>query len=360
MENLNKPSSNRIHSLDAIRAFTLVGILLIHTSQLFNYNNSHNNISFMGIEHNSSYIFIAKFLTDRFRLIFSLLFGVSFYLLLKNPQYPKTKFIWRCVVLIFIGIANKIFYTTDILMLYGVCGIIMVPISALRTKYILSIALLLKSWGYFINILDVLEIRDYTIRYIEGGNVVDIMTYPLSSAIFDYFTMIFPFGISDTLAWFLLGYSIARSGFIYKFDEITFHHYKGEYFVAIIMILGVLYHSTYIPIIRECFYSFSAIVYIFLYVCVYNYTRRYLKKIIVLEKMGRLGLTNYTIMNILGVVFVTSFVFRYQFTFNQVLCFSLIMIVFLLIFSNIWLRYHKNGPLETVWRALTDLCFQQK
>ena len=357
--NSSKYSQNRIRSIDALRAFTLIGILFIHTSQLFNYNNSHNDILFTNIDHNVIYLFIDKFLTYRFRIIFSLLFGVSFYLL-SNNHYPKKKFMWRCMILTLIGIINKTFYTTDILFLYGICGIMMLPFLKLKINKILYLAIFLwsiKFIFYYYNI-QICESRDFCVRYLIQQNFINVIQYPINYAIFDYITIIFPFGITDTLSYFFIGYIIADYGIIHKLDCLRISNGYGIILIITTIIASVFFHFTYDPFIKNVFHLLSAISYSYIFICLYNHVKEYFIKISILEQMGRLGLTNYTCIDLFGVLFVSSFVFKYELTFCYIFCFSLAVLVFLIIFSNIWLNYHKNGPIESAWRKLTNICFQ--
>lgn len=357
---INKSNPHcRIYSLDALRAFTLIGILFIHASQLFNYNNLHNDTSFMGIEHNTVYLFINKYLTERFRIIFSILFGISFYLLSNNSNYPKSKFIWRCIILTIIGIANKVFYTTDILFLYGICGIFMLPFLKLKMNNLLCFALFLWSIKFFFvyNNINIIESRDYTVRYLIQQDFMNVIQYPITYAMLDYIVIIFPFSICDTLAYFFFGYFIAYRRLIYRFDCFKICNIYGISLIAITIIIGVLLYSTHEYIIRKIFYLLTAISYSYIFICIYNYTKKYHTQITTLERMGKLGLTNYTFMNLSGVLFVSSFVFPYQLTYNHILIFALITSFFLLLFSNVWLKYYTNGPLESIWRKLTNACY---
>lgn len=358
--NTNKYPQNRIQSIDALRAFTLIGILFIHASQLFNYYNSYNDVSFTGVEHNAIFMFIDKCLTSRFRIIFSILFGISFYLLSNNSYYTKEKFAWRCMILIVIGIINKIFYTTDILFMYGICGIMMLPFLKLKRKNLFCVAIFLWSIRYFFYYSNIqfIELRDYGIRYLIQDNILNVIRYPLYSAIFDYITIIFPWGICETLSYFLIGYLIAQTRLIYQFDDFKIGNKCGMILILITIIFGGIFHFTYDIFTKSIFYLLSAVTYSYMFVCIYNCIKSFFSKISVLEKMGRLGLTNYTLMDLLGVLFVSTFVYKYQLTFNDVLLFSFTISGFLLILSNIWLKYNKNGPLETVWRKLTNLCYQ--
>lgn len=357
--NNNIHSHNRIHSLDALRAFTLIGILFVHTSQLFNYNNLHNDIAFTNIDQNAIYLFIEKYLTSRFRIIFSFLFGISFYLLTNNSYYTRKKFVWRCIILTLIGIVNKLFFTTDILFMYGICGIMMLPFLKLKINKILCIALFI--WGikfvFYYNNIQIIDHRDFGVRYLIHENFINVIQYPINYAITDYMTNILPFSVTDTLSYFLIGYVLAYYGVIYKLDNLKIYNKYGIVLIITTIIFGGLFHIVYDTFIRNTLYVLMAISYSYIFVCFYNYTKKHFIHIKVLEQMGKCGLTNYTIMDFLGVLFISSYVFKYKLTFNYIICVSFVLTIFLLLSSNLWLKYHKNGPLESLWRKMTNMCF---
>lgn len=89
----------RITSIDALRAFALFGILLIHARQGFgtggvNYSNNLDLLLGGGIKH---------LLESRCMMIFNVLFGVSFYIILNKKDYPAKNLFgdvscWLCWV----------------------------------------------------------------------------------------------------------------------------------------------------------------------------------------------------------------------------------------------------------------------
>lgn len=111
----------RIGVIDFYRAFALFGIVIVHA-----YGNvfSHVDSDYTNFEVFLRNI-VSLLLSDRCNTIFNLLFGVSFYLILKNPQNTSGKFIWRCLLLCLFGIFNMYFYWGDVLLLYGLCGILL-------------------------------------------------------------------------------------------------------------------------------------------------------------------------------------------------------------------------------------------
>ena len=96
----------RITSIDALRAFALFGILLVHVRHGFNADVLGTmNTTFDSILGNA----ILALLHGKCALIFEILFGISFYLILRKPNYPSSKFVWRCILLFLLGCINRFF-----------------------------------------------------------------------------------------------------------------------------------------------------------------------------------------------------------------------------------------------------------
>ena len=77
---------NRISSVDALRAFALLAILLVHTKQL--YLCELWGIEFSFIDR-IIYYGIGILFVGRASCIFTILFGISFYLILRKPSYGR-------------------------------------------------------------------------------------------------------------------------------------------------------------------------------------------------------------------------------------------------------------------------------
>ena len=73
------------------------------------------------------------------------------------------------------------------------------------------------------------------------------------------------------------------------------------------------------------------------------------------EPYGKLGLTNYSIGGILGVIFINEFgmgLYKYPLTF--IVLFFIVFFLVQAVFSYYWLRYFTYGPMEYVWRVATE------
>lgn len=351
----------RITSIDALRAIVLLGILLVHTRDLFGFFNPNNSFTYFTQFDNILSKGIEVLLSGRCNIIFSVLFGVSFHLILKNPNYSSWKFVWRCILLCLFGLLMKIFYTYDALMWYGLMGIVLVLfrkasprslIFAFCTIIPLSQCLVRISLG------DTLFGGNGTLeRYTLPTTLVEIIHYPLISSIADYLRIVFNGGVFKTLAYFVLGYLLAKMGVV---DNLPRHSKMHNVLILafLYVVFFVLYHFSGSNLYIYLFFTniFGGLFYALLFIYVYY---RCSGKISFswLEAYGKLGLTNYCIQNVCGVVLMSTIFVPRQIGFAAILCCSIMFYVIQMFFSVVWLRFNKFGPLEWLWRCLTNLKF---
>ncbi len=351
-----QPTKNkRITSLDALRAFTLLGILIVHANNGFGLSYSKVCLSFVDL---CCATINGLFLSNKCNTIFAVLFGVSFYLILRNPKNGNGKFVWRCFLLALIGLFNKLFYSYDALMWYGLWGMVLVLFKNLKPKSLIACSV-------FIQLMDLylakLSIGDFLFgtavvdRYGIDKSFYDVLLY--SNAVVDYLRVVLNSGGLGTLAKFLFGYWLAKIGFIESLQErLTKHIFLISWFVFItFLVLDIYLQKNGIYSLRifanysgSAAYA-SALIYAY-YHC--GFCNRVLK---LFEPYGKLGLTNYSIGGILGVIVINEFglgLYKYPLSFI-----ILVFIVFFLlqaIFSYYWLRYFTYGPMEYVWRVATE------
>lgn len=135
-------SSKRIIYIDMLRAFALLGILFVHVAQLYNFYNPAVDLGYYSsLDEHLRRGLLAVF-EDRCRTIFCILFGSSFYLIMRNPNYTTLKFCWRCVLLMGFGLINIEFYNSDFMLCYGMVGIalVLLPIRRMKTWMLFLLA----------------------------------------------------------------------------------------------------------------------------------------------------------------------------------------------------------------------------
>ena len=132
-------SKRRIHSVDALRGFALLGVLIA-------------NIPIAGPDiissHSDSIInFLSQLLIEKkFITIFSILFGFGFYIQMKRAETKNVRFkryfMVRMLLLFLIGIIHSYgIWNGDIIMSYAVGGIFLIVVRKLSLKKLILLSI---------------------------------------------------------------------------------------------------------------------------------------------------------------------------------------------------------------------------
>ena len=329
----------------------LFGILMVHTSQAFGFHGLETSTRFGDYLSKA----ISLLFLNRCATVFGILFGVSFYLILRNPNYSSRKFVWRCIILIGIGVFIKVFYTYDALMWYGIWGMFLVLFRKLSTKQLwLSLLLLyvLDIILFYYADLRTLFFGSYTSpydRYAAGNTLIDVLSYPIGNAILDHTKGLIgdPFG---TLCKFLLGYCFARSGIIEDIKSYAKMKWLLVFLVLYVGLWGVALLSGILWInglSKWC----GSICYAIAFLWIYYKTNNLFS---FLEPYGKLGLTNYAFQSIVGVILCAVFFKPYGLTFEWIVLTMVVFYAIQVVFSIWWLKRFRYGPLEYLWRCATE------
>jgi uncharacterized protein len=141
-------SGERIVVVDVLRAFALFGIIVTHAVDGF-LAGPPPTPDFMlyspldhVVERAEHLLTFGKFFT-----IFSFLFGLSFAIQLRNATQKGAsftgRFAWRLVVLALIALVHGAFFTGDILIIYAILGLLLIPFRKLKTRTLVITALVL-------------------------------------------------------------------------------------------------------------------------------------------------------------------------------------------------------------------------
>ena len=349
-------STKRITSIDALRAFALLGILLVHTAQLYNFYQPTNNHGYFTMFDNTLRETILYFFENKCRTIFSILFGTSFYLILRNPNNNTKRFCWRCFILMGFGFINQLFFTTDILMCYGFTGILLalLPFRRRSTLQLLVIAAMLYCVQFFEFLkLDTLVFpqADYSLRYSSNQTVCQYLSYPIASILKDSIHTFFP-SITTNLSFFIFGYAIGRSGYIEHIYELTKLNNLCIIIILTIILRIICKWADYPIVLRHLANLSTSFCYALLFVRIHKHTQRFMSPF---EYYGKLGLTNYSTQNIFCPLLILSIGLPFQFPFYAILSASIVFYLLQVLFAMTWLRFHRYGPWEFLWRKITNL-----
>jgi uncharacterized protein len=149
--------AERIKSIDAIRGFALLGILMMNIPGFginwdFWYGMMHGARA--GKDY-YTFAIVMVFFEGTMRGLFSMLFGAGMVLFMMNKKDvpgkpPVAEYYYRRLLwLVFFGLINAfvILWFGDILFFYGLCGMILFPFRKLNPKWLLVLGIACVSFG---------------------------------------------------------------------------------------------------------------------------------------------------------------------------------------------------------------------
>lgn len=142
------PAADRLAVVDALRGFALLGIIVMHSWDEFRgfwppegYLNERFPFD-QGVWLATFLLTFGKFFT-----IFSFLFGLGFAIQLERAARRSSsfaaRFVRRLLILFVIGFVHSLFYTGDILGIYAVLGLLLLPVRDMPDKWLAGLGLLL-------------------------------------------------------------------------------------------------------------------------------------------------------------------------------------------------------------------------
>lgn len=389
----------RIQVVDALRGFSLAGIVIVHMVE--NYIGAPPPAEAMaaanqGILDSIVEGFIFLFLRGKFFALFSFLFGLSFFIQMdKGAQKGKPfagRFLWRLILLLFIGALHHLFYRGDILTIYALLGIFLIPFYKMKPKWILAVATIL-----------FLGLGRYLVFIANGSDPLftTIEMTPDDPAIINYFNTIkngslsevfisntleghlmkfdFQFGVFGrgylTFGFFLLGLYLGKHRFFENFKNYKEQLFKGLYislglFLLTIVATGLLFSissqqgqtqpnfDSWIAMFAFTAYDLSNIFMTFILIIGFLLIFKKVKGECFLLKFapyGRMALTNYVFQTIIGTSILYGWGLAYlgELRNSYTFLIGIAIVIIQMLWSKWWLTKFKYGPLEWLWRSLT-------
>ncbi len=388
-------SSNRIVIIDSLRGFALAGVCLVHMNEqyiasappdsLMEVTNSLFDKILGGI--------IGFFIIGKFFALFSILFGLSFFIQMdaaaKRNENFEFKFLWRTFLLFIIGYAHQLFYKGDILTIYALLAPFLIPFYRLQNKWILLVSgIFLVSIPRFIsyailgnesafgfapimdannapNIAYLNTLKEGTITEVFIENGIQGMLHKMDFQI----GLVARFYL--TFGYFLIGLWIGKIGLFQNVEQkipIIKKCLKWGLvcFIISAIITAVVFAFSPQPIdFKSWFHVFGlnaydwsniALTLIILSSFILLYQRkRGFRFFSFFESYGRMALTNYVLQSIIGTFLLFGWglglIGKLQTIYLVFIAFTIITAQ--AIGSKIWLQNFRYGPLEWLWRSAT-------
>lgn len=388
-------NGERLHSVDALRGFALVAILLVHLPEYLIYD-VYGMVP-EAVKWPPVWQSMAKLLADALFFlfagksysIFAMLFGVTFAI-----QYGRRaekggdfcgRFLWRMLWLALFGCLNAIFYPGgDVLLLFAVFGIVMVPFRKAGAVWVavaafifllqpLHLAYALIGWfdpGWHAPSMLAASTGGYA--ELKGlmmeGNFLKMIWADLTTGQFASFAWAVDHGrITQVPGLFLMGCALGKAG---RFAMTAGNaNFWVKVFTAILAAMPVLYvlkssdgFSAEFRLVFEAWYNvaFSGI-WVSLFLLFYQ-VEGFRKIVSPLNNFGKMSLTNYIMQAVVGSFVFFPWGFYLSGRIDPIPCVlvGVVLAVIQIKASGWWLSRHRQGPLETVWHKLTWMNFPRK
>ena len=413
-ENNIQPKLSRITIIDSLRGFSLIGILFAHISAGFS----------MGFPERQKPIFIAildgiinaingLLISGKFFMIFSFLFGLSYFIQMdrasKKGYNFKWRFLWRIIILLAIGYLHSLFFSADILIIYAILGIPLVFLYKVKNRILLLIIILLFAglprfvdFGYN-------KYQDYSLtqeqkaaklnekpvgfeemmkkgnEIIQNGLFIDMVKFNSVDGLKGKAE--FQLGVMgrgyQTFALFLLGLMVGRFRFFENIDEnikltrkaLKWSAITSGITLALTVLFGLLAMDDFQQVAKtgtlNSIFSMIAISFYDLFnlaltiviaagfILLYQ-KQKYQKKLVKLAPYGRMALTNYILQSLIAITIFYGWglgMIRFFGPFTSVLL-GIVIFIFQLFLSKWWLSKYNYGPMEWFWRSATYLKWQ--
>ena len=376
--------NERIDVVDLLRGFAIMGILILHSIEHFNFYRFPSELPFEWMKFTDKAIWDGLFFTfgGKAYAIFALLFGFSFFIQEDNEKQRgrdfRLRFLWRMVILVLLGQLNAAFFTAEILTMYALIGIVLPLCCKLNNKalIIVAIALLLQpvEWAkVFYAILNPEYVTPRGVNYWaitskaqSGASFWEMVKVNLYEGQLASFQWAWRNGrIFQIAGLFLTGLWLGRTKFFIFTKENQLKWYK-YLFVALILFFTL---NGLHPMVREfisnreivrplqliiksysnlCFTMMLIVSVIMVYY--FSTTKKWMHHLI---PYGRMSLTNYITQSMIGALVFYHWGFDLQIGITYSFLFGIVFFICQLIFCIMWLKYFKHGPFEYLWKRLT-------
>ncbi len=387
---------DRIAVVDVLRAYALFGIIVTHsvTGFLAGQAPSPDFMLFSPLDRVVAQL--EHLLTfGKFFTIFSFLFGLSFAIQMNNATQKGVgfsgRFTWRLLVLALIALVHGAFFTGDILIVYALLGLLLIPFRRLKTRTLVIIGLLLvfNLPGLLLNIAQVsappptpeqlaareefgaqfLQAAQRLFEIKQSGSLAEMVPINLTHGLLSKFAfMIFSGRLWITFGLFLLGMVAGRLE-IFRDTEANRAFFRRLLWPA----AGVALVTTIVEIVHpsgafqmnsvvDLLASFSFVVQqislsaFYVAAVTLLYWRRPSSGLLpALAPLGRMGLTTYLGQSAFGLLLFYGLGFGMLGKLGAAAAVgaSIAFYILQILMAQAWMTRFRLGPVEWLWRSLT-------
>ncbi|MEE0915313.1 MAG: DUF418 domain-containing protein [Alistipes sp.] len=381
-----KPNT-RIDVADILRGIAIGGIVLIHFIEQLNFYIFPEPSSELMAKVNEC-VWDSTFflLAGKMYAIFSMLFGLSLFIQHDNQAQLgvdfRPRFVWRMVLLMLFGLFDLLFYNGDILTLYAVCGVLVLPFVRASNRVLVGATILFALQPIEIAYI-VMGLFDASTTSLDlgsselfkailpaqaEGSWLDVAQKGIEKGFLVNYTWAIEHGrATQTIFLFLLGIFIGRKRLFYdEGNNITIWKRILVVSLCAFAVLFPLYKivpdMVDVASIKQSLsvmlnmWKNLAMMFVYVSGVVLLYYRTSARNILIkIAPYGKMSLTNYLTQSIVGGFVFYSWglgMYRYSGHASSLLL-GVLCVVLQYIFCRWWLSRHSHGPFEALWRKLT-------
>ena len=391
-------SSERYVILDALRGIALLGICLANYPEFslytFQGKEAVEAMPTANIDHLWRY-FHYIFIDGKFYTLFSLLFGIGFFIIISNiakkNQGGLAVFYRRMLILVIIGTLHLFFlWAGDILLLYALIGLtlplfrnisnkkliiisatlILFPIAmdtfTVLTDHRFSLEIPVRKAIQYFNAKNGINDDNFGVWLLEGKNYSDVLKFNLSGSFIRCIEFIEGNRVFKVLGLFILGLYIGRNRIYANLDKhadtlkkVRNYGFLLGFPVSCFFAWNEMNQQPTGLIGSAALYAFSVVPMSFAYIssiCLWYFKHQDKKIVKIIAAPGRMTLSNYIGQSAIGMIIFYGIGFGLALTgliYVELIAAGVFM--FQIVYSNVWFRYFRFGPLEWIWRMFTYL-----
>lgn len=386
----------RIITLDVIRGFALLGILLVNMQFFVSpvlFLMLSDVTMFDGPISNAANWFVTIFASGKFFTTFSFLFGIGFFMFMERVSAKGLSvgkvYLRRLVFLLLLGTVHIfLMWSGDILLNYAIAGFLLVlfrksSITTIKKWAIglFSLVVFLLGFFSFINSLmenimdedlgftkDFASLVDESIVVFQNGSFSEILAFRLAEEI-PIFLPNFIVTVPMVLFIFLIGLYVGKKGVLLNISlhiEWIRKVWKNSLIYGIVLTLLHVVLKTELLIVP--FYLHEAVIEVISFVSGLIISFFYISSITLLcqqtqwknrlsflAPVGQMALTNYLLQTVICLTLFYGYGFGLYGKIPPELGIFITIAIFTvqIFLSKFWMARFKYGPLERVWRGFT-------
>lgn len=377
-------ASSRLDLLDALRGFAIVSIMLLHNIEHFDlYFTPDGAPAWLAAIDRVVWDSMFFLFGGKSYAIFALLFGVTFYLQFysraQRGEDFRPRYAWRLTLLLGFGLVNSMVYHGDILSIYAVLGLALIPVARWCNTVVCGIAVLLllqpyawleffqalsnpgekladpASWAYF----------GRANEYMKHGTLLEVWHGNLTNGKTGVVLWSWENGrIFQIPALFMLGMLAARKNWFQVSDT------NRRVWLRVLMVAVLAFTPLYLlksypqawnigkalerPLL-VIVTSWSNVAFMAVLVASFSLLFYRWRVLAFFSPLGRMSLTSYVVQSIVGTALYYGYgLALYQYTgATLALAVGIVLALLQRQFSVWWLRTHAQGPLEMLWHRAT-------